>query len=318
MKRTLGGVRAALFLMLGAWPMVAYAQANLDRASTADPLSWDAEDSARARLAPADSCELEGITRSVSGLPLPQTWITVHSVNDNVTHNVLSGPNGQYLIFDLRPGRYELIANKSGYSASSQIAVELEPRQNLRVDLTLKAGSAEAEPEPASPAYPGAKTPDRTETERYLLEEVQRLEARLAELETRLASNAPSAVPAGSALPTATAVTASNDSTAVTQPAGTPAPSSPTSASSRVAAGEGASTPPQAAPAEKPKASDPFAFADFTWLNGNARTKEAAMDTKFFTPEVRADIDYVYDFNHPADHTIGRVERGLPVAEKCR
>ncbi|MFY9528712.1 MAG: outer membrane beta-barrel protein [Candidatus Acidiferrales bacterium] len=53
------------------------------------------------------------------------------------------------------------------------------------------------------------------------------------------------------------------------------------------------------------KASEPFAFADFTWLNGNARTKEPAMDTKFFTPEIRADVDYIYDFNRPKDDTIG-------------
>ncbi len=29
------------------------------------------------------------------------------------------------------------------------------------------------------------------------------------------------------------------------------------------------------------------------------------MDTKFFTPEIRADVDYIYDFNHPKDNTIG-------------
>ena len=29
------------------------------------------------------------------------------------------------------------------------------------------------------------------------------------------------------------------------------------------------------------------------------------MDTKFFTPEIRADINYVYDFNQPVDHSIG-------------
>jgi len=57
-----------------------------------------------------------------------------------------------------------------------------------------------------------------------------------------------------------------------------------------------------AAPESKPA---PFSFADFTWLNGNARTKEEPLDTKFFTPEVRADVDYVYDFNHPKDDTIG-------------
>jgi Putative beta-barrel porin-2, OmpL-like. bbp2 len=33
--------------------------------------------------------------------------------------------------------------------------------------------------------------------------------------------------------------------------------------------------------------------------------KTCRWDTKFFTPEIRADVDYVYDFNHPKDDTIG-------------
>jgi len=58
-------------------------------------------------------------------------------------------------------------------------------------------------------------------------------------------------------------------------------------------------------PGGKPAKAEPFAFADFTWLNGNPRTKEIPLDTKFFTPEIRADVDYVLDFNHPKDDTIG-------------
>jgi hypothetical protein len=50
---------------------------------------------------------------------------------------------------------------------------------------------------------------------------------------------------------------------------------------------------------------EPFSFADFSWLNGNSRIKEVPLDTKFFTPEIRADVDYVYDFRHPKDDTIG-------------
>jgi hypothetical protein len=57
--------------------------------------------------------------------------------------------------------------------------------------------------------------------------------------------------------------------------------------------------------APKQPASTPFAFADFTWLNGNPRTKEIPLDTPFFTPEIRADVDYIYDFKHPKDDTIG-------------
>jgi hypothetical protein len=62
---------------------------------------------------------------------------------------------------------------------------------------------------------------------------------------------------------------------------------------------------PQTGTPEKPAKEAPFAFADWTWLNGNARTKTPAFDSKFFTPEIRADVDYIYDFNHPKDDTIG-------------
>ncbi len=71
-----------------------------------------------------------------------------------------------------------------------------------------------------------------------------------------------------------------------------------------------ASTPAPVTNAETsaadPKAphSEPFAFADFTWLNGNARTKDTPYATSFFTPEIRADVSYTYDFRHPADDTI--------------
>jgi len=59
------------------------------------------------------------------------------------------------------------------------------------------------------------------------------------------------------------------------------------------------------------KAADPFAFADFTWLNGNSRQKSSLLDTKYFTGEVRVDVNYVGDFNHPKDHTlVGTSELG--------
>jgi len=54
----------------------------------------------------------------------------------------------------------------------------------------------------------------------------------------------------------------------------------------------------------RPEKVAPFSDADWTWLNGNPRTKEIFWDSKFFTPEIRADVSYVNDFNHPTDHTI--------------
>jgi hypothetical protein len=57
--------------------------------------------------------------------------------------------------------------------------------------------------------------------------------------------------------------------------------------------------------------SPPFAFADFSWLNGNSRQKTSVLDTKYFTGEFRVDATYIYDFNRPRDHTlVGTSESG--------
>ncbi|HXO25849.1 MAG TPA: outer membrane beta-barrel protein [Thermoanaerobaculia bacterium] len=61
----------------------------------------------------------------------------------------------------------------------------------------------------------------------------------------------------------------------------------------------------------KPKAAEPFSFADFTWLNGNSRTSESPIDTKVFTGEFRVDVSEINDFNHPRDNTlVGSSESG--------
>ena len=58
-------------------------------------------------------------------------------------------------------------------------------------------------------------------------------------------------------------------------------------------------------------ATAPFAFGDFTWLNGNSRQESSVLDSKYFTGEFRADISYIYDFNQPSDHTlVGSSESG--------
>jgi hypothetical protein len=63
--------------------------------------------------------------------------------------------------------------------------------------------------------------------------------------------------------------------------------------------------------AKKKAKAQPFAFADFTWLNGNSRQTESVLDTKAFTGEFRADVSYIGDFNHPSDHTlVGSSESG--------
>ena len=48
----------------------------------------------------------------------------------------------------------------------------------------------------------------------------------------------------------------------------------------------------------------PFAVGYLGWMNGTSREQSPIFDTKFFTPEIRFDANYLQDFNHPVDHTI--------------
>jgi hypothetical protein len=100
----------------------------------------------------------------------------------------------------------------------------------------------------------------------------------------------------------------------VSAPAAAPTPASAPPATQPAAAPvmaavEPAQPPVQSEPVLTPAAKKekiaPFSDWDWTWLNGNPRNKDTAFDTKFFTPEIRADVTYNYDFNKPIDNSIG-------------
>src|SRR6266480_739093 len=144
-----------------------------------------------------------------------------------------------------------------------------------------------------------------TERERWLLDRVEELEKRVADIEkgnaTTSSATEPSAPQPSSAKATPSAVAAAAPSiTAGARPA-----NSDSLSNDRVAAVGPQGTEKGTSGAAKAGKADPFAFADFTWLNGNSRTKDTPYATSFFTPELRADVDYNYSFSHPKDDTIG-------------
>jgi hypothetical protein len=44
---------------------------------------------------------------------------------------------------------------------------------------------------------------------------------------------------------------------------------------------------------------------DWTWLNSGGHNVDSPMSTKYFTPEIRFDTNYILDYNHPSDDTMG-------------
>ncbi len=129
---------------------------------------------------------------------------------------------------------------------------------------------------------PAAKT-----SEEVILEKINQLQSQLDELRASLTAGRRDEI--------------STTTPATSTPTSAPSPAAPTTAPLPPVERPAAET----ADATPPKKAEPFAFADFTWLTGNARTKDSPLDSKCFTGEFRADVDFTKDLNHPQDDTIG-------------
>jgi hypothetical protein len=149
----------------------------------------------------------------------------------------------------------------------------------------------------------GAAQPSASEITKELeamKQRIQQLEAEVQTLKASQVNAAPTAATVASPAPAAPGTPVMSGTTSAS-----PTPASPASP----AAGPDFKKAPTASllqtEAAKPAKVEPFSDWDWTWLNGNPRTKDIFWDSKFFTPEIRADVNYVYDFNHPTDHSMG-------------
>ena len=157
-------------------------------------------------------------------------------------------------------------------------------------------------PAKAVPIKMDAPAPGLTERERWLLDRVEQLEKRVADLESKGAPPFAAAEASTSQPVSPNPAESSALGTAASSVTGRTTGEIASNAKSEAVTSVGSQEKPAAG---KPEKAEPFAFGDFTWLNGNARTKDTPYATKFFTPEIRADVDYNYSFNHPKDDTIG-------------
>ena len=91
-------------------------------------------------------------------------------------------------------------------------------------------------------------------------------------------------------------------------PAVAGAPAAAPAATAAATAAAVAAVVPEALQAPEPgpavDTQTPFAVGDLGWMNGTGRGTTPVFDTKFFTPEVRFDVNYLQSLNHPNDHTI--------------
>ena len=248
-----------------------------------------------------------GVIRdSVSGQPVAQAQIVAHNVAKGTDRSVASAPDGAFSIASLEPGHYEVAAIKDGFLKSSA-TVEVAAMGTNRVDFLLAA----------------AGTPASVDAKRFEAME-KRIEQLEALLQSKMGAEQTSSA-AGQAVTKASdqeqrsplLATLTKDPSQVPLLPGTmddkklvavntPLPNSPAmpGAPAAQSAPQDGAAQNQAPAAPAVDLQTPFAYGDFTWLNGTPRNKDVVLDTPFFTPEVRFDTHYMEDFNQPHDHTI--------------
>jgi hypothetical protein len=292
---------------------------------------------------PAESTspgEVHGVTRYSNGLPMPGVEVVILNGDVDIDRTIVSGNDGTFVFKDLKPGEYQLTAKKDGFGLSPISKVVLAWGKSVTVDVPLgpslavsranpnsgglirsydqptyqmKSASLHLTPADPSPAQPridesasavstsaaDAPKPSSSTSEQPLpsavMDEITAMKKRIEELEAEVKGRAgveqPSPVvetPAPTAAPQGAAASPKLEPGQYLSTAGTPTYY------------KGDTDIPS-----HPEGWEPFSYADWTWMNANGRQHDSPWSTKYFTPEFRADVHYMDDFNHPRDNTLG-------------
>lgn len=238
---------------------------------------------------------IAGVVRSSARAPIPGAMVTVARTDGKGIWTTISGNDGIYSIPNVAPGEYQVTTQAEGYSDITVSTLEVAAGRATRSDIAM-ASSIAAPPAVVS-SNQGAATPKSASQPDNSAQSTWG--RRLKEL---IAPSQPA--------PTNTASLKTPPATAFDRPAvdtpdtpvPAPAPDAATPAKPVPVVPDALSVPDAGPPGVD--TFTPFAYGDFTWLNGYPRNHDTVLDTKYFTPEVRFDSHFMEDFNQPIDHTI--------------
>jgi len=184
---------------------------------------------------------------------------------------------------------------------------------------TKMIASAEAPPETTTTSNPPtagrAQQPGLT-----VLDELSAMKRRIEKLEEELKA---AKGETGTASPTGSAVGAPRTVLApgTVDPSQAVATAAAPGSEAGVPSADQSSSQPETQPAAAAPATPavdldtPFAFADFTWMLSNPRNHDEVLDGKYFSGEFRVDTNFMYDYNHPIDHTLTETTEGERTGE---
>ncbi len=182
------------------------------------------------------------------------------------------------------------------FGAHAQQAVKTDPPVQIALLVAPATGAA-----PAPATDPAATTTASSGSvavpinQDMVIKELNEMKARIAELEAVLkarsgSSDAADAERDANALRSAEGTDGYGQAAPAAAPATAPAPA----------------PAPAAAPdisAETTTKSAPWP-GDWTWTNDGGHNTDSPMSTKYFTPEIRFDANYILDYNHPEDDSM--------------
>jgi hypothetical protein len=83
-----------------------------------------------------------GVVKDPNGLVIPGAKITVISLEDRSTRDMLSDGDGAFQFMNVKSGHYAINASAEGFALFRLQSLQLEARQTLRADVSLKVSSA--------------------------------------------------------------------------------------------------------------------------------------------------------------------------------
>jgi Putative beta-barrel porin-2, OmpL-like. bbp2/Carboxypeptidase regulatory-like domain len=247
-------------------------------AAAATPLAW--ADSATVTATadqPAAPGAIVGVVTAADHTPVAHATVTAVRSQDGAIRATVAGSDGTYSFADLPPGVWSLTFRMEGHPDTKVYTVVVGPSLATRYDVVVGPYPQVANStEKSTPANSVAASPGAATSSGFLSKITQAV--------------ALITMPSNRELRVTT-----TDSGGGTTAAPPPAPPPPTIPDALTA-------PP---PGPDNDTVSPFANdGDIGWMNGNTRESAPIFDTKFFTPEIRFDVNYLNDFNHPIDHTI--------------
>ncbi|HMH15437.1 MAG TPA: TonB-dependent receptor [Edaphobacter sp.] len=80
---------------------------------------------------------VRGIAQDGSGAVLPETQITLHSLDENIDRQTKADADGGFTIENVKPGKYSLRAAMSGFAETVMNGVTVEARQDVRLTVVM-------------------------------------------------------------------------------------------------------------------------------------------------------------------------------------